>query len=242
MVDALLSSRSACVGLLCQTLAHLELLLSMVGAARPARPPQSPRQAAASLTLPPPQPQRPSPWPQAALLGAAVTVLQFCRGSAVPASDVGGRLCVILAGCVRVQRAALDFLGALSQGTGASACSLCSTRVWSEPPSPCRPGAAALCPTSLGRERLPRVCPRSPGDALPPLLGGPAGGCSLSPASPSGPRELPPRVSAVLLDYLGSPDSSPTVQACGDGSGAESRLSVGWRGWPGAWGAWGAAG
>lgn len=47
-----------------------------------------------------------------------MTVLQLCSGSAAPASDVGGRLCVLLAGCVRVQRAALDFLGTLSQGTG----------------------------------------------------------------------------------------------------------------------------
>ncbi|XP_016068471.1 PREDICTED: BRCA1-associated ATM activator 1 isoform X2 [Miniopterus natalensis] len=119
VADALLSSRSACVGLLCQTLAHLELLQ--------------------------PVPQRPSPWPQAPLLGAAVTVLRFCNGSAVPTSDsnVGGRLCVILAGCVRVQRAALDFLGTLSEGTG--------------------------------------------------------------------PRELVTQVFAVLLDYLKSPDSSPTV-------------------------------
>ncbi|KAM8765069.1 integrator complex assembly factor BRAT1 isoform 2-T2 [Rhynchonycteris naso] len=115
VVSTLLSSRSACVGLLCQTLAHLELL----------------------------QPVAPSPWPQAPLLRAAVTVLQLCNGSAVPASDVGGRLCVVLAGCVRVQRAALDFLGMLSQGTG--------------------------------------------------------------------PRELVTQVFATLLDYLESPDSSPTV-------------------------------
>lgn len=65
-----------------------------------------------------PQPQRPSPWPQAALLGAAVTVLRLCSGSAAPTSDEGARLCAVLAGCVRVQRAALDFLGTLSQGTG----------------------------------------------------------------------------------------------------------------------------
>ncbi|XP_036913809.1 BRCA1-associated ATM activator 1 isoform X1 [Sturnira hondurensis] len=117
VVDALLSSRSACVGLLCQTLAHLELLLQT--------------------------PQRPSPWPQGTLLGATVTVLQFCRGSAVPTSDMGSRLCTTLAGCVRVQRAALDFLGALSRGAG--------------------------------------------------------------------PRELVTQAFAVLLDYLTSPDSSPTV-------------------------------
>ncbi|XP_065748712.1 BRCA1-associated ATM activator 1 [Phocoena phocoena] len=92
VVDALLSSRSACVGLLCCALAHLGLLQ--------------------------PLPQRPSPWPQAPLLGAAVTTLRLCSGSAAPTSDVGGRLCAILVGCGRVQRAALDFLGALSQGTG----------------------------------------------------------------------------------------------------------------------------
>lgn len=90
-VDALLVSKSSCAGLLCRTLAHLEELQ--------------------------PLPQRPSPWPQASLLGAAVTVLRLCDGSAAPASSVGGRLCGTLAGCVRVQRAALDFLGTLSEGT-----------------------------------------------------------------------------------------------------------------------------
>ncbi|XP_009440786.4 BRCA1-associated ATM activator 1 isoform X1 [Pan troglodytes] len=91
-VDTLLASKSSCAGLLCRTLAHLEELQ--------------------------PLPQRPSPWPQASLLGATVTVLRLCDGSAAPASSVGGHLCGTLAGCVRVQRAALDFLGTLSQGTG----------------------------------------------------------------------------------------------------------------------------
>ncbi|XP_024097001.2 BRCA1-associated ATM activator 1 isoform X3 [Pongo abelii] len=91
-VDTLLASKSSCAGLLCRTLAHLEELQ--------------------------PLPQRPSPWPQASLLGATVTVLRLCGGSAAPASRVGGHLCGTLAGCVRVQRAALDFLGTLSQGTG----------------------------------------------------------------------------------------------------------------------------
>ncbi|XP_030653035.1 BRCA1-associated ATM activator 1 isoform X2 [Nomascus leucogenys] len=91
-VDALLASKSSCAGLLCRTLAHLEELQ--------------------------PLPQRPSPWPQASLLGATVTVLRLCDGLAAPASSVGGHLCGTLAGCVRVQRAALDFLGTLSQGTG----------------------------------------------------------------------------------------------------------------------------
>ncbi|XP_032182937.1 BRCA1-associated ATM activator 1 isoform X2 [Mustela erminea] len=115
--DMLLPSKAACVGLLCQTLAHLELLL--------------------------PLPQRPCPWPQAPLLGAAVTLLQLCRGSGSPASDAGRQLCALLLGCVRVQRAALDFLGTLSQETG--------------------------------------------------------------------PPELVTQVFAVLLEYLRSPDSSPTV-------------------------------
>ncbi|XP_059934092.1 BRCA1-associated ATM activator 1 isoform X2 [Mesoplodon densirostris] len=91
-VDTLLSSKSACVGLLSCSLAHLGLLQ--------------------------PLPQRPSPWPQAPLLEAVVRILRLCSGSAAPTSDVGGRLCAILVGCGRVQRAALDFLGALSQGTG----------------------------------------------------------------------------------------------------------------------------
>uniref|UniRef100_A0A452Q8H0 BRCA1 associated ATM activator 1 n=1 Tax=Ursus americanus TaxID=9643 RepID=A0A452Q8H0_URSAM len=116
-VDTLLPSKAACVGLLCRTLAHLELLL--------------------------PLPQRPCPWPQAPLLGAAVTLLQLCQGSASPTSDTGRHLCALLLGCVRVQRAALDFLGTLSQGTG--------------------------------------------------------------------PPELVTEVFAVLLEYLRSPDSSPTV-------------------------------
>lgn len=116
-MDMLPPSKSACVGLLCSTLAHLELLQ--------------------------PLPQRPSPWPQAPLLAAAVTILRFCNGSAAPSSEVGGRLCAMLVGCVRVQRAALDFLGVLSQGLG--------------------------------------------------------------------PRELVTQVFAVLLEYLVSPDSSPTV-------------------------------
>ncbi|XP_042096234.1 BRCA1-associated ATM activator 1 isoform X3 [Ovis aries] len=116
-VDTFPPSRSACVGLLCSALAHLELLQ--------------------------PLPQRPSPWPQAPLLAAAVTILRFCNGSAAPSSEAGSRLCTMLVGCVRVQRAALDFLGVLSQGLG--------------------------------------------------------------------PQELVTQVFAILLEYLVSPDSSPTV-------------------------------
>ncbi|KAJ1067860.1 hypothetical protein K5549_016514, partial [Capra hircus] len=60
-VDTFPPSRSACVGLLCSALAHLELLQ--------------------------PLPQRPSPWPQAPLLAAVVTILRFCNGSAAPSSE-----------------------------------------------------------------------------------------------------------------------------------------------------------
>nr|XP_023411690.1 BRCA1-associated ATM activator 1 isoform X1 [Loxodonta africana] len=93
MADALLASTSSCAALLCQSLAHLGELQAL---------PHSPR-----------------PWPQVLLLEATMMTLRFCSGSAVPISSVGGRLCGILASCIRVQRAALDFLGMLSQGTGA---------------------------------------------------------------------------------------------------------------------------
>uniref|UniRef100_A0A8C5L1L8 BRCA1-associated ATM activator 1 n=1 Tax=Jaculus jaculus TaxID=51337 RepID=A0A8C5L1L8_JACJA len=90
-VDVLLSSKSACAGLLCQTLAHLAELQVL--------------------------PQSLSPWPQGPLLDAVVTILHLCDGSEAPTSSAEGRLCGTLVGCVRVQRAALDFLGTLSQGT-----------------------------------------------------------------------------------------------------------------------------
>uniref|UniRef100_A0A452TP28 BRCA1 associated ATM activator 1 n=1 Tax=Ursus maritimus TaxID=29073 RepID=A0A452TP28_URSMA len=75
--------------------------------------------------------------------GRVLGVGELCQGSASPTSDTGHHLCALLLGCVRVQRAALDFLGTLSQGTG--------------------------------------------------------------------PPELVTEVFAVLLEYLRSPDSSPTV-------------------------------
>ncbi|XP_074057230.1 integrator complex assembly factor BRAT1 [Macrotis lagotis] len=92
--DILLSSKSSCSGLLCQTLAHLEEL-----------------QPLSHLLV---------DWPHVPLLNAVITVLQFCSGLVTPASSVGDRLCGILIGCFRVQRSALDFLGTLSQGTSPS--------------------------------------------------------------------------------------------------------------------------
>jgi len=116
-VDTLPPSKSACVGLLCSALAHLELLQPLVGVARPASA-LAAGLAAGTDAPAPPQPQRPSPWPQAPLLAAVVAILRLCNGSAAPNSEAGGRLCAMLGGCVRVQRAALDFLGVLSQGLG----------------------------------------------------------------------------------------------------------------------------
>ena len=48
--------------------------------------------------------------------------------------------------------------------------------------------------------------------------------------SVSGPRELVTQVFAVLLEYLTSPDSSPTVQAQGVAGRAGRGRSVGRRG------------
>ncbi|XP_045140308.1 BRCA1-associated ATM activator 1 [Echinops telfairi] len=114
MAEALLASTSSCAGLLCHSLAHLGELHPLVGVAGPAL----------EAGTPPPQPDArpspvtPQPWPQAALLEATVTTLYFCSGSAVPTPGPGAHLCRLLASCVRVQRAALDFLGTLSQGIG----------------------------------------------------------------------------------------------------------------------------
>lgn len=117
-VSVLLSSKAACVGLLCRTLAHVELLQPLVSVQG-----LSKQQAGSGHTVPDldpglPQPQRPSPWPQAPLLAAALMILRLCEGSAEPTSDTGTQLSALLVGCVRVQRAALDFLGTLAAGKG----------------------------------------------------------------------------------------------------------------------------
>ncbi|XP_032622030.1 integrator complex assembly factor BRAT1 isoform X1 [Chelonoidis abingdonii] len=87
-VETLLSCRSSCASLLCQTLAHLEELQYLT-------------------CLPVDLPHIP-------LLQSVVTILQFCIGLATPASCLGKKISRILIGCFRVQRSALDILGALS--------------------------------------------------------------------------------------------------------------------------------
>ncbi|XP_067406936.1 BRCA1-associated ATM activator 1 [Emydura macquarii macquarii] len=94
-VETLLSCRSSCASLLCQTLAHLEELQYLT-------------------CLPVDLPHIP-------LLQSVVTILQFCIGLAIPASCLGSKISRILIGCFRVQRSALDMLGALSQWESHSA-------------------------------------------------------------------------------------------------------------------------
>ncbi|NWH79428.1 BRAT1 protein, partial [Piaya cayana] len=91
-VESLLSSKSSCVNLLCQTLTHLEELLSLV-----------------SL---------PVDLPCVSLLRSVLTMLQFCNGTLSPASPLGSTISRILINCFRVQRSALDVLTALAERNG----------------------------------------------------------------------------------------------------------------------------
>ncbi|NXI56604.1 BRAT1 protein, partial [Chloroceryle aenea] len=88
-VEGLLSSKSSCAGLLCQTLAHLEELLNFR-----------------------------EDLPCASLLRSIMTILQLCNGFLSPASPLGSRISRILINCFRVQRSALDVLAELSDLRG----------------------------------------------------------------------------------------------------------------------------
>ncbi|NXR02531.1 BRAT1 protein, partial [Sagittarius serpentarius] len=91
-VESLLSSKSSCASLLCQTLAHLEELLSLIRL---------------RVDL-----------PYTSLLCSLVTILQFCNGFLSPASPLGSTISRILINCFRVQRSALDVVAALSERKG----------------------------------------------------------------------------------------------------------------------------
>ncbi|KAM6244857.1 integrator complex assembly factor BRAT1 isoform 2-T2 [Spheniscus humboldti] len=91
-VESLLSSKSSCASLLCQTLAHLEELLSLI--------------------------RLPVDLPYTSLLRFLMTILQFCNGFLSPASPLGSTISRILINCFRVQRSALDVLAALSERKG----------------------------------------------------------------------------------------------------------------------------
>ncbi|NXY84232.1 BRAT1 protein, partial [Alcedo cyanopectus] len=90
-VEGLLSSKSSCASLLCQTLAHLEELLST------------------NLR---------EDLPCVSLLRSVVTILQLCNGFLSPASPLGSTISRILIDCFRVQRSALDVLAELSELRG----------------------------------------------------------------------------------------------------------------------------
>ncbi|MEE6498125.1 hypothetical protein FKM82_002980 [Ascaphus truei] len=87
-VENLLSTKSSCAGLLCQSLSHLTELCHMD-----------------CLTI---------QIPEESVLNCVVIVLHSCIGQAVPSSSAGSHISRFLIGCLRVQRSALDTLGALS--------------------------------------------------------------------------------------------------------------------------------
>ncbi|XP_074960961.1 integrator complex assembly factor BRAT1 isoform X1 [Phalacrocorax aristotelis] len=88
-VESLLSSKSSCVSLLCQTLGHLQELLSLI-----------------HLLV---------DLPYTSLLRSLITILQFCNGFLSPASPLGSTISRILINCFRVQRSALDVLAAFPE-------------------------------------------------------------------------------------------------------------------------------
>ncbi|NXP18585.1 BRAT1 protein, partial [Scytalopus superciliaris] len=91
-VESLLSSKTSCAGLLCQTLAHLEKLLSL-------------KHLRVDL-------------PYMSLLRSLMTILQFCNGFLSPTSPLGSTISRNLINCFRVQKSALDVLAALSEKKG----------------------------------------------------------------------------------------------------------------------------
>ncbi|NXM72498.1 BRAT1 protein, partial [Serilophus lunatus] len=91
-VESLLSSKTSCASLLCQTLAHLEKLLSL-------------KHLRVDL-------------PCVSLLRSVMTILQFCSGFLSPASPLGSTISRNLINCFRVQKSALDILAALSEKKG----------------------------------------------------------------------------------------------------------------------------
>uniref|UniRef100_UPI00398F088B BRCA1-associated ATM activator 1 isoform X1 n=1 Tax=Pristiophorus japonicus TaxID=55135 RepID=UPI00398F088B len=88
-IEQRLSRKSACINLLCQTLSHLWEFLQM--------------------------PSRKIELPYQALTNSVLTVLQLCIGTAVPTTSAGINISRHLIGCVKVQRAGMDVLGAITQ-------------------------------------------------------------------------------------------------------------------------------
>ncbi|XP_007904267.1 BRCA1-associated ATM activator 1 isoform X2 [Callorhinchus milii] len=84
--------KSTCINLLCQTISYLRELLET--------------------------PLQPVDLQCDALTSSLLTVLQMCTGAAIPTSPAGVMFSKHLIGCIKVQRAGLDTLGAVAQWAG----------------------------------------------------------------------------------------------------------------------------
>ncbi|XP_038675674.1 BRCA1-associated ATM activator 1 isoform X1 [Scyliorhinus canicula] len=91
-IEHRVSRKSACVNLLCQTLLHLLELLQM--------------------------PSQRIELPYQALIHSVLTVLKLCIGTAIPTTSAGVSISRHLIGCIKVQRAGIDVLGAIPQWAG----------------------------------------------------------------------------------------------------------------------------
>ncbi|XP_067911855.1 BRCA1-associated ATM activator 1 [Heterodontus francisci] len=91
-IEHCLSRKSACINLFCQTLSHLWDLLQM--------------------------PSQTIELPYQALTNSVLTVLQLCIGTAISTTLAGVSISRHLIGCVKVQRAGIDVLGAVTQWAG----------------------------------------------------------------------------------------------------------------------------
>ncbi|XP_069763331.1 BRCA1-associated ATM activator 1 isoform X2 [Narcine bancroftii] len=81
--------KSSCISLTCQTLSYLCELLQM--------------------------PSQVIDFPYQALTNSVITILHLCIGTAVPITSAGVKISRHLIGCIKVQRAGIDVIGAIAQ-------------------------------------------------------------------------------------------------------------------------------
>ncbi|XP_067858928.1 BRCA1-associated ATM activator 1 [Heptranchias perlo] len=91
-IEHLLSRKSSCINLLCQTLSHVWEFLQL--------------------------PSQTTELPYQALTNSVLTALQLCIGTAIPTTSAGVNISRHLVGCIKVQRAGIDVLGAITQWAG----------------------------------------------------------------------------------------------------------------------------
>ncbi|XP_032896933.1 BRCA1-associated ATM activator 1 isoform X4 [Amblyraja radiata] len=91
-IEQHLSKKSTCISLICQTLSHLFEFLKM--------------------------PSQVKDLSYQALINSVLTILQLCIGTAVPTTSAGIKIGRHLIGCIKVQRAGIDVIGAIVQWTG----------------------------------------------------------------------------------------------------------------------------